>query len=207
MQTWFSRASRWSAIFASIYLVAITSALAQTPGPGGDTPTGVSGGFGGTMQVGSGSADPYEMNFTRSVTDVVVPGSVIPFTYTRIWNSRGGWSDNWSWELVENDTGDQSGGGGVNDFFLGYRVHYPDGRVVTFSKPANNDPPGAVGTYSSATGIVDRFVVVALPDGSHEGRLLLSDGSVVKFAVSAGVGIDTYASSIVDPHGLAVTLT
>ncbi|HMH06932.1 MAG TPA: hypothetical protein VK579_09680, partial [Terriglobales bacterium] len=78
-------------------LICASHALAQ----GDDTPTGLAGGFGGSITTGAGSFDPYERNASRSVTDIVVPGAVVPFTYTRIWNSRSGWSNNWSWRFDE----------------------------------------------------------------------------------------------------------
>src|SRR3954468_20690158 len=105
-------------------LIGASHALAQ----GDDTPTGLSGGFGGSITTGGGSFDPYERNATRSITDIVVPGAVVPFTYTRIWNSRSGWSDNWSWRFEEIIVSESNASG--DNLFRGYNVHYPDGRVV-----------------------------------------------------------------------------
>src|ERR1044072_7725624 len=112
-------------LVACVGLIAASRALGQ----GEDTPTGLAGGYGGTIATGGGSFDPYERNATRSVTDIVVPGAVVPFTYTRIWNSHGlrnGWRDNWSW-LVEEVIVTESNAGGW-DLFRGYKVEYPDGR-------------------------------------------------------------------------------
>ena len=97
----------------------------------GDTPTGLAGGYGGSITTGAGSFDPYERNATRTITDIVVPGAVVPFTYTRIWNSQGalnGWRDNWSWIVQEVIVTDSNAGD--YDLFRGYKVYYPDGRVV-----------------------------------------------------------------------------
>ena len=165
---------------------------------GGDTPTGLAGSFGGSITTGGGSFDPYERNATRSVTDIVVPGAVIPFTYTRIWNSRKGWRHNWQWELDEIIASD-SGGSDSNDLFKGYNVYYPDGRVVKFNKPTQppHAPLGTPGTYTPGLGIQDRLVIQ--PDGTHA-QLLLPDGTVVNFNGEE-------ATSVVDPHGLIVTFT
>jgi hypothetical protein len=179
-------------------LICASDALGQGQA-GGDTPTGLAGGFGGSITTGGGSFDPYERNASRSVTDIVVPGAVVPFTYTRIWNSRSGWSDNWSWRLDDIIASDGSGTG--NDLFKGYNVHYPDGRVVKFNKPSQpaHAPVGTPGTYLPDMGILDRFVIQ--PDGA-QAQLLMSDGSVVNFNMN---GLD--ATSIVDPHGLTITFT
>jgi RHS repeat-associated protein len=146
------------------------------------------------------------MSATRTITDIVVPGAVVPFTYTRIWNSNGarnGWRHNWAWEIDEHSTTELGPGGETNDLFFGYIVNYPDGRVVEFSKPQQPQgqpslPAGAPGTYMPNLGVQDRFVIQ--PDGA-EGHLLLSDGTVVNFNMH-----DLYAgaTSIVDPYGLTV---
>lgn len=186
-------------------LIGSSHALGQGAG---DTPTGPAGGYGGSITTGGGSFDPYERNATRSITDIVVPGAVVPFTYTRIWNSQGGplgsgWRHNWQWDLDEHSTTELGGGAVGNDLFYGYTVHYPDGRVVQFNKPTQPPhlPIGAPGTYLPNKGVQDRFVIQ--PDGA-EGHLLLSDGTVVNFDMH-----DLYwgATSIVDPHGLKVTIT
>ena len=183
-------------------------------GAGGDTPTGASGSFSGSIQTGAGSFDPYERNASRTITDIVVPGAVIPFTYTRTWNSRSsshnnysllgsGWHNNWSWGLEDLWYTDLPPGTPPNDYFHGYKVHYPDGRVVQFNKPSSpaHAPPGGDGTYTPmAPGVVDRFVVQ-----SGAGQLFISDGSVVNFSMTCNLDWD--ATSIVDPHGLIVTIT
>lgn len=215
----FSRYFLGRAIFAGLSLAFSGDILAQS-NFGGDTPTGLAGSWGGSTSWSSGTYDFYERNLSHSVVDMTVPGSVIPFTYTRIWNSRNqhgrsasdalnycpilGCRDNWSWGAVENydylsDTKP------TNERFIGYWVHYPDGRVVLFGRPNDKDPPGTPGTYIAQTGILDRFIVAA----DVSAKLITSDGTVVNFA-SVGTGtayIKTAASSIVDPHGLVVTLT
>ena len=126
---------------------------------------------------------------------------MVPFTYTRIWNSRGWSRNNWTWELE--DLYSTEGGPGTtgNDLFHGYNVHYPDGRVVKFNKPSNppHAPPAAPGNYPPAQGVPDRFVVSS---DSASAQLIMGDGSVVNFDMPS-----LTATSIVDPHGRAVTFT
>jgi RHS repeat-associated protein len=188
-------------------LTCATFLFAQSPGE--DTPTGIAGGFGGTIEIGSGSFDPYELNATRSVTDVVVPGAVVPFAYTRIWNSRGAprraWSNNWGWAIRMNIVTELPPGSGANDFFLGYFIDYPDGRVVAFNKPANNGAPGDPGTYWSSTAIKDRFVIESGRTAAH---LYLADGSVVNFAESCTqYGCSLWLTSVDDPYKRRVTIS
>src|ERR1041384_7191542 len=139
-------------VFVCAGLIGASEAWGQGQA-GGDTPTGVAGGFGGSITTAGGSFDPYERNATRSITDIVVPGAVVPFTYTRIWNSRSGWSDNWSWSFDEIIVSESNDSG--NDLFRGYNVHYPDGRVVKFNKPSTTSQRGDPGTYPAGVGIQD----------------------------------------------------
>ena len=93
------------AFWAGVNLLVICAGLICTShlqAQGEQNPTGAAGSFSGSIATGGGSFDPYERNASRSVTDIVVPGAVIPFTYTRIWNSRGGWRDNWQWDIQKN---------------------------------------------------------------------------------------------------------
>ncbi len=136
--------------------------LAQDTG----SPTGMTGGFSGTIPFGSGSFDPLERNATRSITDIVVPGAVVPFTYTRTWYSRKGaptlangwsqnpWTNNWCWTVTMNQDQEYESNlpTNPNDIFYGYYIAYPDGKVIQFNKPGTpaHSPPGGVGTYNTA---------------------------------------------------------
>jgi hypothetical protein len=186
-------------------LVASKSLFAQSPGE--DTPTGVAGGFGGTVEIGSGSFDPYELNASRSVTDVVVPGAVIPFAYTRIWNSRGMLSNNWAWDIEAHEM-DENGGSNVNDHFLGYYITYPDGRKVEFKKPIQQPAAGegAAGTYTPGLGVVDKFVI---DSGQTAAHLCLADGSVVNWTESCSAqGSCSFSiASVDDPYKRRVTIS
>ena len=184
---------------------------------GGDAPTGVSGGFGGTIPIGSGSYDPYELNASRSITDIVVAGAVVPFTYTRTWHSRKGvWSTNWSWggSVWEKEQVQNSCAGGTtdpNNWFRGYTVDYPDGQVVNFKKPqaggaCTTAPERVAGIYRAGEPTVQDWFEVK-PDQLHA-DLHLSDGTVVTFLWQA----DYYGywsfrvASIADPYGRVVTI-
>jgi hypothetical protein len=96
-------------------LVVTSHLLAQ----GESNPTGATGGFSGSIATAGGSFDPYERNASRSITDIVVPGAVIPFTYTRIWNSRGNGRDNWTWDIAEDSSSEGPPGSVANDLFHG----------------------------------------------------------------------------------------
>ena len=187
-------------IFAG--LVCASEALGQLAS---EVPTGLAGGFGGSITTGGGSFDPYERNASRTVTDIVVPGAVIPFTFTRTWNSRNGppqmaiaWRHNWEWDL-EDIIAEGSGDSDPDAIFKGYKVHYPDGRVVKFDKPEGAGV-AAPGTYTPNNNIQDRFVIRV----DHTAQLFLTDGSVVNFDMN---NIEWGATSIIDPHQLVVTIT
>ncbi len=182
-----------------------------------DSPTGLAGSFSGSVQTGGGGFDPFERNAARSVTDLTVPGAVVPFTYTRTWNSRKGaaslgngynqnpWISNWCWTATSNESDELNGTSNPNDLFHGYYVAYPDGRVTQFNKPTTplHSPPGGVGTYTpSGTGNYDKFAVVS----TGIAKLTLTDGTIVNFTVSSD-GEAVLATSVVDPFGRAVTLT
>ncbi|MGI9086412.1 MAG: RHS repeat domain-containing protein [Chthoniobacterales bacterium] len=176
-------------------------------GPGGDSPTGLTGGFGGTIDTGAGAVDAYERNASRSVTDIVVPGAVLPFTYSRTWNSRGGdWRSNWSWGIEQWESlrqGDNNPGG--NDWFYGYTISFPDGRTISLRKPSGG-PAGGPGTYTGYTGIFEYLTIDA--DRAHA-HLHLTDGSVVTWNMAncadAGCALDL--ANIVDPFGQQVTIS
>lgn len=203
MKNLFSRRHVGFLLLAALNLLLAQGSFATDPAGGayggGDTPTGLAGSLGGTISTGAGSFDPYERNASRSVTDMVVPGAVVPFTYTRLWNSRSGWSDNWGWGIDVNEiTGDLPPGSDPNDYFLGYHIGYPDGRKVTFNKPSvpAHAPQGGPGTYTHADGIFDKFIIQA----SGVGQLFLADGSVVNFNMPSNS-----ATSIVDRYMRTVT--
>lgn len=174
---------------------------------GGDTPTGIAGGFGGSIDTGGGSVDPYERHARRWVTDIAVPGAVVPFTYSHLAHSFGGTGHNWRWNIYinENSSTEFPDPPNPNDLFYGYIVYYPDGRVAKFNKPTTpaHAPPATPGTYTNAFGIVDRFVIDS--DSAH-GHLFMEDGSVLNFDVNPNWSI-LKVTSLVDPQGRAVTFT
>ena len=200
-----------SVLLAGISLLVAGAASPLLAQVGSDTPTGAAGGFGGTIEIGSGTFDPYEMNASRSVTDVVVPGAVVPFAYTRHWNSRGGppgswnasgtWRSNWSWD-IEADVSDQESTTprDATDRFYGYYIYYPDGRVVQFLKPGNV-PEGTPGTYRARGPISDRFIIDSDRAAAH---LYFPDGSVLNFDMSSQGGM--WPAALVTPSAASSPL-
>src|SRR5712671_2752460 len=103
---------------------------------GNDNPTGPAGIFNGNVTT-AGSYDPYTGNAKRSVTDIVVAGSVgsYPLAFTRTANSRfqsedqyqfgGAWRHNFNWSL-------SSYPALGTDSPQWYWVAFPDGRIESF---------------------------------------------------------------------------
>lgn len=196
-----ARLRLWTVLFGATFLVS-GNLRAQD----GDTPTGLAGGFGGSIETGAGSFDPYERNSSRSVTDIVVPGAVLPFTYTRIWNSRSrGWKTNWSWAIKKLSVTEVANCDPANRncFFYGYSISFPDGREIQFNKPTNA-AEGEPGNYPAVPGALERFVI--MPDRAHA-QLILVDGSVVNWTMSCATFCGFSLASVVDPYLRAVTFT
>lgn len=203
-------------IWLAISLVATTS-LAQA---GNDNPTGVSGFFNGNVITG-GSYDPYTGNATRSVTDLVVPGSVgdYPLAFTRTANSRqipglpvqfaepGGWRHSYQWSIDSQVIYKPRTEKPMPE---SYTVNFPDGRRQIFRMIGSE--------MRAAPGTRERF---QKPPGTNGGDcyVLLPDGGKIWFYMwvertpppdDAGGPtenkFDFELKGIVDLHGLVTTL-
>jgi RHS repeat-associated protein len=192
--------------------------LAQT---GNDNPTGISGAFNGNITT-AGSYDPYTGNATRSVTDIVVAGSVgaYPLAFTRTMNTRytpgmavelgeaGSWRHSYQWSIDSITM--QSNAPNKWSVMSGfYTVNYPDGRRLFFSS-------ADVGlTMRSSPGVSDRFQK-PVSDGDNC-YVLLPDGGKIWFTVQiqrtgddSGPVTSTFDfqfMGIIDPYGLVTTIT
>jgi RHS repeat-associated protein len=196
----------------SVATVAIAALCSQRTSAqvGNDNPTGPSGGFNGSVTTGC-SYDPYTGNARRTITDIVVPGSVgaYPLAFTRVANSRGdavyssnnqfgeggNWRHSYAWFL--NST-----------FGLGqpteYDVDFPDGRHVVFT-PSSSDS-----CFRAAAGVRERFLPLDL--NTMLAYLLLPDGGKVEFTASAFYsgnvnGYNFQATAIIDPYGQRTSMT
>ena len=143
--------------------------------------TGPGGSYNGKITTG-GSYDPYTLNASRTVTDVVVNGSVtkIPLTFTRSLGSRfdtsifgeskvaflgSVWAINLEWQLEEvaNTTGSTSPPSS-------WLLTAPSGDQYTFPSPNGQDNTWYFS--SGGTGLqltidsTDGYPIVYLPDGS-----------------------------------------
>jgi RHS repeat-associated protein len=194
--------------------VTVVSLLADV---GSDNPTGIAGQFDDTITTGC-AYSAYTANATRSITDLVVSGSVgsYPLALTRTLNTRykagltyefGGaanWLHSFSWSI---DTATVSGTSNVP---ASYAVNYPDGRQVFFSAKSG-DPD-----FRGPLGVRDRLEQIQSPSAT-QCCLRLSDGGKVYFAVDAvvtgqsGSGIKTSYNflfqKIVDPYGAAILVS
>jgi hypothetical protein len=133
------------ALFCALMLVLATALQAQI---GNNNPTGPAGMFNGNVTTGC-SYDPLTGNATRSITDLVVSGSVgsYPLAFARTANSRyqqeddfafgpsGGWQHSYSWTIEDSDPVV-----GINSRPSSYAVHFPDGRAMTFFAAAPPRP-------------------------------------------------------------------
>jgi RHS repeat-associated protein len=193
-----NRSFRFLALFAlaGIILFAPTlpRALAQdSPGGGGtdapgnnsdyEGPVGVTGIFNGNITTAC-SYDPLTHGAKRTVTDIVVPGSVgkYPLKMTRYYNSRStngaeglaiGWTHEYSWILTESGSKVISPQGSVYDNHCGRPVGVSE---YWESGPTSN------------------------PDGTYNGTFRRADGGRVVF-------VNSRVSSIIDPYGLTTTIT
>jgi RHS repeat-associated protein len=194
---------------AAISAVAILSAPRSTAQTGNDNPTGPAGIFNGNVTTGC-SYDPYTGNARRSVTDIVVSGSVgsYPLAFTRVANSRGyevntdhqfgeggWWRHSYSWYL------DVSFGLGQP---TQYNVAFPDGRLLIFT-PSNGDS-----CFRATPGVPERFQ--PLDFNTMLAYLILPDGGKVEFTASPFNSNPSYqgyryqATAIIDPYGQRTTL-
>src|SRR5205809_5119564 len=171
--------------------LAATDLFAQA---GNDNPTGNAGEFNGDVTTGC-RYDPYTGNAKRSVTDLVVAGSVgaYPLEFTRTSNSR---------YQVTDANSENAGYGQSDDFGIAgnwlhsyqwtidpvarsqtrptsFTVNYPDGRVVRFGPSTNGDP-----YYRGPQGVRDRLQVFW--DSSTAGRayVIMPDGGKVWFSIA-----------------------
>src|ERR1700731_550111 len=191
-------------------------------GAGNNNPTGVVGEFDGDVMTGC-RYDPYTANAARSVTELVVAGSVgnYPLAFTRIANSRysigvddsgngltadfgsaGNWVHSYQWAI--DSTTKQSGKP------TSFTVRYDDGRIVTFAASTNGDP-----YYRGGQGLSDRLQVFW--DSSTAGRayLIKPDGGKVWFSIAiarpsgcSGCYLYTYnVQGIIDPFGKTTTIS
>jgi RHS repeat-associated protein len=184
---------------------------------GSDNPTGIAGQFDDTITTGC-AYSAYTANATRSITDLVVSGSVgsYPIAFTRTLNTRyivglsydfggaGNWRHSFSWSI------DSVTVSGTNNVPVSYVVNYPDGRRISFSAK-NGDPD-----FRGPLGLRDRLEQIQSPSAT-QCCLRLSDGGKVYFAVDAvvtgqsGSGIrttyDFLFQKIVDPYAAAIVVT
>jgi RHS repeat-associated protein len=194
-------------LFVSAF--AINNLFAQV---GNDSPAGVAGELENSGIITTGCHyDAYTGNAKRSVTDIVVAGSVgaYPLAFTRTSNS----CDN----LEVDDGGDQVDFGSAGNWRHSYQwnlyckgsdtngnpnrcsLHYPDGAGVTFTPSTNGDP-----YWRGGKGIRDRLQVVLSRKTIVGAYLLMPDGGKVSFSVSGIVGS---VQSIIDPYGRTTTIS
>jgi RHS repeat-associated protein len=170
---------------------------------GHNNPTGDTGQFNGNVTT-AGSYDPYTANATRSITDIVVPGTIgtYPLAFTRTMNTRpepstrgyhfgwaGAWRHSYQWEIPGQyyETTDDE-----YPVPPSYLVRYPDGRAVTFAPDTSTGDPFY---RSGIPGVRERFTPIDNPSADYgECRLLLPDGGVVSFTWNAARGV------LIDPH-------
>lgn len=171
---------------------------------GSNNPTGTAGQYNGNIEVG---VDPFTMNATRSITDLVVAGGTgsYPLAFTRIMNSRftvgvgnlpvfgaaGSWTHSYQW-TIDAVKVTKTGAVGLPSQ---YNVNYPDGRRVTFQN-VGQMPSGAVDTdYRGLNGVRDRFE--QLKTGTTECYLRLTDGGKIWFHANASTTVSGSGSSAV----------
>jgi RHS repeat-associated protein len=176
---------------------------------GNDNPTGPAGSFNGRVTTGC-SYDPYTGNTTRTVTDIVVAGSVgaYPLALSRVSNSRsnptpltyaqfgeaGLWRHSYSWRMD-----DYFGSGQPTS----YVVDFPDGRYEGFTASASDS------YFRAPAGTPERFKPLDL--NTMLAYLVLPDGGKIEFTAfpyyTPYPGYRYQATAIIDPHGLRSSLT
>jgi RHS repeat-associated protein len=197
-------------LFAAVAMI-LLPAFSLRAQVGNDNPTGPSGVFNGNVAT-AGSYDPYTGNAKRSVTDIVVAGSVgsYPLAFTRTANSRfqsedqyqfgGTWRHNFNWSL-------SSYPALGTDYPQWYWVAFPDGRIETFASTSADT------LFRAGPGIPERFIPLDL--ATMLAYLILPDGGKVEFAATAHFSWYSHrwndyswqATAIIDPYGLRTTLT
>src|SRR5437899_613627 len=195
---------------------------------GSNNPTGTTGQYNGNLEVG---VDPFTMNATRSVTDIVVAGGVgsYPLAFTRTMNSRytvgvgnlptfgaaGSWTHSYQW-TIDAVTVKATGSVGLP---VQYNANYPDGRRVGFSRAYSNQLSGGTDPdFRGPLGVRDRFE--QLQTGTTECYVRLSDGGKIWFHANisttpSGSGSTAVYTSIYtftfkgiyDPYGQLTTIT
>ncbi len=180
---------------------------------GNDNPTGVAGELENSGIVTTGCHyNAYTGNAKRSVTDIVVAGSVgaYPLEFTRTSNSR--------YALEQDDGGNQvdlgSAGNWLHSYqwtlqckwpYVGgrpttYTVSYPDGQVVTFAAATNGDP-----YWRGGKGVRDRLQLVWDTNTSGRAYVIRPDGGKVWFSISKTAG--NTLQGIIDPFGQTTTIS
>jgi RHS repeat-associated protein len=175
--------------------------LASNGQMGNDNPTSVTGEFSGSITTG-GYYDPYTGNAKRMIDDIVVPGSIgaYPLKWTRILNTRSGWTNSYNWGLWFRAPQPPHGGEEQYDGPLG-GVSYPDGRHIDLWDQGEQLLYDAEGPRGMFNKIMDR--------GGGYYDLLLGDGGKVVFYISPANAATTglaLAQAIVDPYGQTTTL-
>jgi RHS repeat-associated protein len=186
---------------------------------GNDNPTGVAGMFNGNVTT-AGSYDPYTGNVTRSVTDVVVAGSLgaYPLAFTRTANSRytpglaaefgepGGWRHSYQWSI---DSQYIISPGISNPLPTSFTVNFPDGRREIF-RSNGSASPGTRERFQRPPGDGDNYCYVILPDGGKIWFQMLIDRT---YPDAGDPGGRTYSSfdftflGIIDPYLQVTTVT
>jgi RHS repeat-associated protein len=196
-------------------------ALAQS---GNDNPTGIAGIFNGNVTTG-GSYDPYTGNVTRSITDILVPGSLgtYPLALVRAANSRytpglasefgeaGGWRHSYQWSI---DDQYMVTPGTSNPLPQSYTVNFPDGRREVFRSSSSDSmmraSPGTRERFQRPTGSGNNYCYVVLPDGGKIWFQMLIDRV---YPDANDPGARTYSTftftflGIIDPYQQVTTIT
>jgi RHS repeat-associated protein len=168
---------------------------------GNDNPTSVTGEFSGSITTGC-HYDPYTGNAKRVIEDIVVPGSIgaYPLKWTRILNTRSGWTNSYNWDLWFRAPQPPHGGEEQYEGPVG-GVSYPDGRHIDLWDQGEQFLYDAEGPRGMFNKIMDR--------GGGYYDLVLGDGGRVVFYMPPANITTTgwaFAQAIVDPYGQITTL-
>ena len=208
-------------LLAAVLILSPRLLLAQA---GNDNPTGVGGMFNGNVTT-AGSYDPYTGNATRSVTDIVVAGSLgaYPLAFARTANSRytpglatefgepGGWRHSYQWSI---DSQSMVTPGISNPLPTSYTVNFPDGRREIFRFSGSDSlmraSPGTRERFQNPAGDGDNYCYVILPDGGKIWFQMIIDRT---YPDANDPGGRTYSSldftflGIIDPYQQLTTIT
>jgi len=200
--------SRGLFAFASVVAtLLVASAHAQV---GNDNPTGPSGEFGDVVTTGC-SYSAYPANAFRSITDIMVAGSVgqYPLAFTRTMTSRyiagvgtefgaaGSWRHSWQWSIASTSRVDGQGRPRT------YVVNYPDGRQIVFSRDLSGVDP----YFRGLPGIRDRLEQLS-DVHPNDCYVRLPDGGKVWFQATLSNGTWRFAfKGIIDPYNQTTTVT